>query len=446
MLIKDIKLSELPSVYLTDKNNLPNCAAIYFVCDNKGQLLYIGRTVNLFKRWQEHHRFNQLKRFNRKDCVSISWIACSNDLNTLSNLENEFIQQYKPPLNWTKVVAPVRRITPVETALQQSLQQLVKLNTVIFGFDPIGGEKPPTIYLEYPVYGKRGVSGSIRTALRNINKKASALKWKEYNTEPKSLGKFGYWETEYNGIRIDVSPVEGLVNIMQGSTRRTLAGVEFIAISQSQLETIIETAPDIKKDYPGLEALENDPIPIALADQPQVYERNNSSVVVVEPWEELEPMAEGEAREMTRQFLDIDGVEVEVCTNGNGKHFVRHNIYWWIVERQKNPDKSDNIIKTLQNAVDGLFTIRWSGYRFRFENIVFSEDDVEVESLLLPLAMFEDLMKDKSRFSSSSYSRQWSKKIQSTEYKSQPGDPANLKLCVWLQYNSLFSLLQKNES
>jgi excinuclease UvrABC nuclease subunit len=44
MLLKNIKLSELPSVYLLNKDNLPNCAAIYFVSDSKDQVLYIGRT------------------------------------------------------------------------------------------------------------------------------------------------------------------------------------------------------------------------------------------------------------------------------------------------------------------------------------------------------------------------------------------------------------------
>ena len=135
MSLQNIKLSELPSVYLLEKDKLPNCAAIYFVSDSKAQVLYIGRTVNLFERWRNHHRFNQLKRFNRKERLSISWITCSNDINTLSNLENSLIELYKPPLNWSKVVVPVRRITLVETALQQSLQQLVKLNTMIFGVE-----------------------------------------------------------------------------------------------------------------------------------------------------------------------------------------------------------------------------------------------------------------------------------------------------------------------
>lgn len=439
MLLKNLKLPELPSVYLLDKNNLPNCAAVYFVSDDRGEVLYIGRTVNLFERWREHHRFKQLRRFNRKHRISISWMTCSNDVDALSNLENKFIELYKPPLNWSKVVSPIRRITPSETALQQSLQQLANLNTMVFGFDPITDEEPPTIYLVYPVYGKRGISGSIRIALRNINKKASALKWKEYHTDPKSLGKFGYWETEYNGIRIDLAPVQGLVHLMDDSTRQTVAGVKFMAFSREQLEKLLENVPELKEDTSGLDALEDDPIPIELVDKHHPGEGKHKGAVEVESWEELEPMPEGEAREMTRQFLDVEGVEIEVCTNGSGKYFVRHNVYWWILHRKKNPDPEGNcIILNFQGAVDRLPTIRWSGYRFRFETIVFSEDDVEVESVMLPLAMFEDLMRDKSMFGGKLL-----EELQSGEYKPKPSDSAHIKLCVWLQGNSLCSLLLK---
>ncbi|BAY97454.1 hypothetical protein NIES37_13960 [Tolypothrix tenuis PCC 7101] len=442
MLLENIKLSELPSVYLLDKDKLPNCAAIYFVSDSKGQIIYIGRTINLAARWREHHRFKQLKRFNRKDRINISWVNCSNQINALPTIENELINLYKPPLNWSKVVAPIRRITPAETALQQSLQQLANCNTMIFGFDPIADEEPPTIYLVYPVYDRRGLSGTIRSALKNINKKASTLKWKEYHTDPKRLGKFGYWQTDYNGIRIDVAPFQSLVHFMDNSTRRTIAGVELMAFSSEQLEILLENTPEFKEEASGLEALEDDPIPIELVDKKYQSNTNNESVVEVEPWEELEPMAEGEARVMTRQFLFVDDVEIEVCANENGKHFVRHNVYWWIEGRKKTPDpKYDCILENLKSAVDRLPTIRWSGYRFRFETIVFSEDDVEVESVvLLPLGMFEDLMKEKSRFGGTI------EEIQRDESKLTPKHPANIKLCVWLQSHSLSSLLSTNNS
>ena len=166
------------------------------------------------------------------------------------------------------------------------------------------------------------------------------------------------------------------------------------------------------------------------------------SIVAVEPWEELEPMPEGEPRIMTRQFLHVDGVEVEVCDNDNGKHFVRHNVYWWIMHDRKNPDpERQSVIENLQSAVDALPTIRWSGYRYRLETIVFSEDDVEVESILLPLAMFEDLMRGAvTRI----FTQSQAEEVRSGQYTAKPVDPMRVKLCAWLQHNSLQSLLEMN--
>jgi len=60
----------------------------------------------------------------------------------------------------------------------------------------------------------------------------------------------------------------------------------------------------------------------------------------------------------------VDGVEVEVCTNGNGKYFVRHNVYWWIEQGRKNPDqRTYNILKYLQDAVDILSDGLATGFR-----------------------------------------------------------------------------------
>lgn len=441
MLLNNFNISELPAIKLSEKSNLPNCAAIYFVSNNQGQVIYVGRTVNLVERWREHHRYNQLKRLNRKTPITIRWMTCSNDVKTLTELENEFIKLYKPPLNWSKVVSPVKRITPSEVALRQSLQQLAKFNTMIFGFDPIATEEPPTIYLVYPVYGKRGISGRIRSALKNINKKASSLKWKEYNTESKSLGKFGYWETEYNGIRIDLTPFDHLVDFMSDSTRRTIVGVEFMAFSSIQVEAILANVPEIKQESAGLDALEDDPIPIEFFNQTQLTKFNQKDTKEKELWEELEPMPEGKARVMNRQFLEVNGVEIEVCLNENGKYFVRHNLYWWIRHGDKNPDLDRNcVILNLQNAVKRLPTIRWSGYKFRLETIVFSEDDVEVDSILLPFGMFEDLIRDTSEWTS----EQLREEIKSGKYQLKPEANAYIKLCVWLQCNSLSSLLPTN--
>jgi hypothetical protein len=309
---------------------------------------------------------------------------------------------------------------------------------MIFGFDPIGDEEPPTIYLLYPVYGKRGFSGSIRNTLKNINKKASSLKWKEYDTEAKSSGKFGYWETNYNGIRIDLTPFDGLVHFMDSSTYRTIAGVRLMAFNNEELEILLDNVPELKENFLALSAVEDDPIPMTLIDKYLLDEGNNKSVVEIEPWEELEPMPEGEVRRMKRQFLHIDDVEVEICINTNGKYFVRHNLYWWIMHGLKNPDPDRYcVIENLKDAGNSLPSIKWSGYRFRFETIVFDKDDVEVESVLLPLSMFEDFLKNEIGPDSRIL-----KEIQNGEYKSKPDDRRSIKIYAWLYKNSLVSLLQ----
>ena len=65
---------------------------------------------------------------------------------------------------------------------------------------------------------------------------------------------------------------------------------------------------------------------------------------------------------------------------------------------------------------------------------------MEVEGVLLPLEMFENIMKNTKSI--------WSGKLQeieSGEYKSKPEDLSGLKLCAWLQHNSLSSLLKTNK-
>lgn len=242
-----MNLDKLPSITLLDKERLPITSGIYFVCIESGELIYIGRTTNLSKRWKNHHRFPQLKRMNRKTPIVIKWLEVKGSMAELVNLEMELIKKHNPPLNWTRVIKPIRKITPTEIALQQSLKQLVKFNTVILGFDPFAEDnEPPTIFLLYPVLGRRGCSGGIRTALRAINKKASSLKWKEYKTRPKSGGGFGYWETYINNIKIDLMPFECLVHFMKDTVTQKIAGVEMMALNSRQVQLILgeEDDPD----------------------------------------------------------------------------------------------------------------------------------------------------------------------------------------------------------
>lgn len=45
---------DLPSLSLTERKNLPDCAAIYFSIEN-GFILYIGKSINFVQRWANHN-------------------------------------------------------------------------------------------------------------------------------------------------------------------------------------------------------------------------------------------------------------------------------------------------------------------------------------------------------------------------------------------------------
>ena len=55
----ELQLSELPSVSLDDRSQLPETPSIYFAMSN-GVVQYIRRSVNPRQRWAAHHRYEQL--------------------------------------------------------------------------------------------------------------------------------------------------------------------------------------------------------------------------------------------------------------------------------------------------------------------------------------------------------------------------------------------------
>jgi hypothetical protein len=128
---------------------------------------------------------------------------------------------------------------------------------------------------------------------------------------------------------------------------------------------------------------------------------------------------------LQRSFMNPADVEVEICTDTNGKYFVRHHMYWCIAHASKNPDPVHNcIIDNLKiMANNRLSTVKWAGHDFQFERIAF-EDGMEVETVLLPLKMFEDFIR-----------------FQSKNYRGEPPDNECTRLGRWLENRSLEELL-----
>lgn len=107
------------------------------------------------------------------------------------------------------------------------------------------------------------------------------------------------------------------------------------------------------------------------------------------------PMPGEAMRVLKRLFYKIEGIEIEICTDKSGYRFVRHHVYWHIAHKKKNPDLKHNcVVLNLSGWIQSLDTMRWVGYKFEVETVKFDDSGMEVEeAVLLPLAMFVDLMR-----------------------------------------------------
>jgi|GEM_PF-4250387 hypothetical protein len=203
------------------------------------------------------------------------------------------------------------------------------------------------------------------------------------------------------------------------------------------------------EDYPGITAFETDSIQRIWASSQQAPsskptvasmfpisdspEFNRCETIAQAPSDHALIVAQAfnspSFRKMERDFLNIEGVEVEVCKDlRTQKRYIRHHLYWKLIYNRMNPDFDHNCVETNLKQVTNqqLSTIRWVGYDFHIERVMFVEDGMEVDVILLPLAMFEDLM------------RYWN------QYHRQNGtqtDNDPMKLGQWLEQNTIAQLL-----
>ena len=90
----------LPFLPFEQKRNLPNCAAIYFVLQEK-KILYIGRSTNLMQRWSGHHKLKEILSLETN--LRIAWLECS-EIGLLSEIEAALIKHLKPSLNRRRII------------------------------------------------------------------------------------------------------------------------------------------------------------------------------------------------------------------------------------------------------------------------------------------------------------------------------------------------------
>jgi len=90
-----INVSELSSVLISERDELPEQSGIYFVIDNLEAIHYIGMSINLRNRWYSHHRQED---FDLIENGKIAYIS-SMPKHYLKEIEATLIKTFIPRLN-----------------------------------------------------------------------------------------------------------------------------------------------------------------------------------------------------------------------------------------------------------------------------------------------------------------------------------------------------------
>ena len=301
----------LPNLPFSAKQQLPECAAIYFAIA-QDQVLYIGLAINLRNRWRNHHRLPQIATIDKKCEVRIFWLTCAQS--QLPVLERQYIEHYCPVLNQSKV--PVRQFAPSAQMLSLSLKKLSD-RLIGFGVCKASDLKLKTLILFYlsAPSETRLATMTVRRTLQSINKKPnSLLKWRE-TTRRKDAA---HWQTKCNGIEVRLAPQVGerimhnpsmyqllseerfgaapsismlevkamreavkamslkerqslasssqlgskLFPLACGAQFRPIAGIEILCLRHSSLQTLLTELPHLRVQYPAIEAIDDDPVPL----------------------------------------------------------------------------------------------------------------------------------------------------------------------------------------
>ena len=94
---KAVKPTLLPSIRLDNLEKLPETAAIYFVLNDKEEVLYIGKTENIKQKWSSYGK-QELLETTRNVIITYFSVASADSLN---QIETTLIKWFKPQYNLT---------------------------------------------------------------------------------------------------------------------------------------------------------------------------------------------------------------------------------------------------------------------------------------------------------------------------------------------------------
>lgn len=92
-----VNLDKTPTYQLSERKQFIPAPGIYIV-KSGDRVLYVGQTVNLYQRWQNHHRLNDILVVDPE--ASLHFVSINtNDSSLLLEIERNFIEQLQPELN-----------------------------------------------------------------------------------------------------------------------------------------------------------------------------------------------------------------------------------------------------------------------------------------------------------------------------------------------------------
>lgn len=95
--VEQINPALLPSVPLDGRGNLPATSGIYFAILQTGEILYVGKALSIRRRWEAHHKFEEIKPYTGARIAWFTYPAQSDE--DLAELEKNCICHFKPILN-----------------------------------------------------------------------------------------------------------------------------------------------------------------------------------------------------------------------------------------------------------------------------------------------------------------------------------------------------------
>jgi len=143
MNVREIDLADLPSLPLEERAELPHIHAVYFVVSSSGEVLYVGQTSDLYRRWQAHHRFRQSLQAGATRLV---WIAVD-DPSELYESEEIAIEHFRPLWNGARIpdhIGPEQTNIRLDEQAKQDAREIARR------------------------YNLNGTSAAIRLALREL--------------------------------------------------------------------------------------------------------------------------------------------------------------------------------------------------------------------------------------------------------------------------------------